>query len=198
MKTLNKIVTLTLALAAVTATTTFAQTESSPKSTTILPQTSRLSVGPEAGITIGDFNDSHSWMLGGSAQIDVPIASQLYFTGNAGFNNYFGKDVTINNTTISANDAQLIPVKVGLRYYPAGNFYIQGQAGASFLVNKDDIGATKSASFVYTPQVGYLIPLSGKNYLDAGVRFESNSKWVDGGKSNNFFGLRIAYAFDLK
>jgi hypothetical protein len=154
----------------------------------------RLSVGPEVGLPIGDFKDSYDWSIGGSLQADFPILSNdLYVTLNAGYNNFFAKDIN----GISGQDLQLIPVKAGLKYFPISNFYVQGEAGASFLTNKDDIGATKSAAFVYAPQVGYLFHLGGKNYLDAGIRFEGNSKFTDQGSSNNFLGLRVAYGFGL-
>ena len=154
----------------------------------------RLSVGPDVTLPVGNFGDFYDWGLGGSVQGELPILNNdLYVTLNAGFNNFFAKDFN----GVSGEDLQMIPVKAGLKYYFVKNFYVQGEAGASFITNKDDVGATKSAAFVYAPQVGYLFHLGGKNYLDAGVRFEGNSKFVDGGSSNNFFGLRVAYSFGL-
>jgi hypothetical protein len=93
---------------------------------------------------------------------------------------------------------QLIPVKAGLKYFPVGNiFYVQGEAGASFLANKSDLQADKSTGFVYAPQIGALIPLAQKKYLDVGFRWESTSSFYDGGSSANFLGLRVAYSFGL-
>jgi hypothetical protein len=183
MKTFIKTLTLSLGFAVVVATAN-AQTEPA--------KGVRLSVGADAGLPVGDFNKAYDWSLGGSLQADFPVASQLYVTLNAGYNNFFVKD-----GILLTKDLQLIPVKAGLKYFPVKSFYLQGEAGTAFLANKKDIGATNSASFVYAPQVGYLIGLGGSNYLDAGVRFESNSKFYNNGKSNNFFGLRVAYAFAL-
>jgi len=48
--------------------------------------------------------------------------------------------------------------------------------------------------------LGYQFPLGGKSYLDAGVRYEASTKFnsaIDNSKVN-FFGLRVAYAFDTK
>jgi len=95
------------------------------------------------------------------------------------------------------NDIQLIPVKGGLKYFPVKWCYIQGEAGASFLANRDEIGANKSAAFIYAPQVGVLLNIGGKNYIDAGFRFEGNSKFYNGGNTNNFLALRVAYSFNL-
>lgn len=152
----------------------------------------RLSVGVETGVPVGKFNKGTQWNLGGSVQADFNLVKRVLFvTANAGYNNFF----TENNTK---GDIQLIPVKAGLKYFPVKNLYIQGEAGVSFIANKSKIDADKSASFVYAPQVGYLIPLGKGNYLDAGVRFESNSKFYNNGSQANFLGLRVAYAFNTK
>lgn len=152
----------------------------------------KLSVGLETGIPVGTFADGYDWNLGGSLQVDLPIANKLYATINAGYNNFFLKDGLLGN------DLSLLPAKAGLKYFPIDNFYVQAEAGASFLLNKDKVGATKAASFVYAPQVGIQFPVSDKSYVDAGIRFESNTKFIDNGKASNFLGLRLAYAFDLR
>jgi hypothetical protein len=155
----------------------------------------RLSVGPEAGIPLGDLHNGYNWNIGGSVQADIPIVPSLYVTVNAGYNNFFVKK---DQTEFPDKNLQLIPVKAGLKYFPAGNlFYVQGEAGASFLANKSDLGADKSAAFVYAPQIGVLLKLAPKNYIDIGVRFEGNSSFYNGGSSYNFLGLRAAYSFGL-
>lgn len=190
MKKLFKISILSLAIAGLSYS---AKAQTTDTTSTPSPRTSkavRLSIGPDAGIPIGSLSDTHSWNLGGSIQADFPIATGLDVTVNAGFNNFFGKD--------NFSDISLIPVKAGLKYFLADNFYVQGEAGASFVANKDKSGADKSTAFTYAPQVGFLFPVGQKSYIDAGVRFESNSKFYTNGNNNNFFGLRLAYAFDLK
>lgn len=152
----------------------------------------RLSIGADAGVPVGSLNDGYSWNLGGSIQADFPIIKdQLYATINGGYNNFFAKN------SDNLNDIHLIPVKAGLKYFPVKCLYIQGEAGASFLTNQGEIGANKSAVFVYAPQVGVLLNVGGGNYIDAGFRFEGDAKFYDGGKTNNFLGLRVAYAFNL-
>lgn len=197
MKTSIKLSVLTLALSTIFTLTTKAQeTATTTTKTTTTGSGIRLSIGPDATLPVGSLHDGYNWSIGGSIQADFPvIKDQLFVTVNAGYSNYFAKDS--NQPGVDKKDLQLIPVKAGLKYFPVHNFYLQGEAGASFIANKNDVGADKSAAFVYAPQVGYLIPLGGKNYLDAGVRFESNTKFVTNGSTNNFFGLRVAYAFGL-
>jgi len=197
MKKTIKTGMLGLALLTAFAFTTQAQTTDNPSSNDNDGQRPAilLSVGPEANLPLGDFKDVYDWSIGGSVQGDFAILKRdLYATVNAGYANFFAKD---DLPGISPNDLQIIPVKAGLKYYPVSNFYVQAQAGAAFLANKSDVGADKSAVFAYTPQVGYLFHLGNGSYLDAGVKFEGYSKFADGGKSSNFLGLRVAYAFGL-
>lgn len=155
----------------------------------------RLSIGVESGIPTGNFSDSHSWNLGGSIQADIPVAKPLFVTINTGYNNFFGK--TIGGYSVP--DFNVIPAKAGLKFFPVSNFYIQGEAGADFLVNKNTVGADKSAAFVYAPQIGVQFPVGGKSFIDAGVRYEATSSYVDNASAKiNYFGIRLAYGFGTK
>lgn len=154
--------------------------------------TIRLSVGADGGIPVGSLRTGYNANVGGSLQADFPILKdQLYATLNAGYNNIFARN------RYNIPDIHLIPVKAGLKYFIIKQVYIQGEAGVSFLTNKNDLGTDKSAVFVYAPQAGVLLNVGGKNYIDAGFRFESNQKFFDGGRTANFLALRVAYAFNL-
>jgi hypothetical protein len=190
MKTSFKISALALAFAAFS----FGANAQSKTSTTT-DSGIKLSIGVDAGIPVGKFNDAYNWNLGGSVQADIPVAKQVFVTVNAGYNNLFGKDIA--NTSAKYTDIQLIPVKAGLKYFPIENFYIQGEAGAAFVANKNSLGVSKTALFAYAPQVGVQFPVSGKSFIDAGVRFEGNSPLVTNGNNLNFIGLRLAYGFGL-
>ena len=195
MKTSIKLSVITLSLLSVLSLTVKAQ-DTTPAANTTTTTTYgsgiRLSAGVEAGLPVGKLKNGYNWNLGGSLQADFPIIKdQLYATLNAGFNNIYAD----NSTTLP--NIQLIPVKAGLKYFFVKNVYVQGEAGAAFIANKSDLNTTKTASFVYAPQVGVLFNVGGKNYIDAGVRFESNSDFYTNGNTSNFIGLRVAYAFSL-
>jgi hypothetical protein len=200
MKSL-KISALVLALAAFTF-----GAKAQTKSTTT-PTGPRLSIGADAGIPTGGLSDGYNWNLGGSAQVELPIANQLFLTVNAGYNNIFGKkNVTIatvtgtTTTTIKGDvqNIQLLPVKAGLKFFPVNNFYVQAEGGAGFLLNKKDLGYTKSTAFIYAPQVGVLLPLTASTNLDLGVRYEGSTKYTSAdGSTLNFVALRVAYSFNL-
>ena len=124
------------------------------------------------------------------------LSNQLFVTVNAGYDNVFAKN-TIDGTAVSTPNIQLLPVKAGLKFFPVSNFYIQGDAGVAFLLNKSDLGFDKSAAFVWAPQIGYQFQLGGGNYIDAGVRYESTANFVtdDNDSKVKFIGLRVAYGF---
>ena len=202
MKTTFKISALVLAFAGfalgakaqTTSTTTTTKTSTGPNGIV-------LSIGADAGIPTGKLNDSYDWNIGGSVQADIPVLPhQLFVTVNAGYNSIQGKKNIGGVEGLDATNIQLLPVKAGLKYFPISHFYIQGEAGAAFLLNKSDLNYDKSAAFVYAPQLGYQFPLGGKSYLDAGVRYEASTKFSSRADNSkvNFFGLRVAYAFDTK
>ena len=195
MKSSIKISALALAFAAFTFSAK-AQTTTPTTTSTTTASGIRYSIGVDAGIPTGKLSDAYNWNLGGSLQVDIPVANKLFVTVNAGYDNVFGKK-NLDGSGVDATNIELLPVKAGLKYFVVSNFYVQGEAGASFLLNKSDLGDNKSAAFIYAPQVGYQFQLGGKSYIDAGVRYEASTKFdsnVDDSKVN-FFGLRVAYGF---
>jgi len=193
MKKSIKISVIALAIVSIFAVSANAQ-EGRPVSSSVNNKF-KLSIGPEVALPIGDFSDRYNWAIGGSVQGELPVVKdKLFITLNAGYLSFIKND---DYNGLYQSNLQLIPVKAGLKYFPVKNFFVQGEAGVSFLTNKEDVGATKSATFAYAPQIGYQFNLGDSNSLDLGVRFQGNSKFTDNGSSNNFFGLRVAYSFGL-
>lgn len=195
MKSTFKIAALVLAFAGLSFGAK-AQSTSTTTSTTT-SNGIRYSIGVEAGIPVGDLKDTHKWNLGGSVQADIPVASQLFVTINAGYNNIFGKKDIGGVKGVDVTNIQLLPVKAGLKFFPIENFYIQGEAGAAFLLNKADTYNDKAVAFVYAPQIGVQFPVSaGGNFIDAGIRYEGTTKYNTFSNSKvSFLGLRVAYGF---
>ena len=198
MKNLFKISTIALAFAAF-AFSAKAQTTTPASTSTTTSNGIKFSIGVDAGLPVGNFSNNYNWNIGGSVQADIPVISnQLFVTVNAGYDNFFGKnDVVVDNITVSPTNIQLLPVKAGLKFFPVGGFYIQGEAGAAFALNKSDVGFDKSTAFIWAPQVGYQFQLGGKNYIDAGVRYQASTDFVSNNSNSqvNFVGLRVAYGF---
>lgn len=154
----------------------------------------RFSVGPDAALPVGSFADGYTWGIGGSLQAELPIVpDKLHLVANAGFLNIFNDD----DKNKLGEDLSLLPVKVGLKYYPISLLYVQADAGASFITNKTKVKADRTAAFVYAPQVGVTLPLGGSSNIDAGFRYERVLRVVKGHHNPSYFGLRVAYGFSL-
>lgn len=154
----------------------------------------RYSAGIETGLATGYLATKYEGTLGVSVQADFPvIEGDLYATVNGGFNNIF----TTATYAHLVDDLHLVPFKAGLKYFYRSNLYLQSEIGFSFLLNKAKCVEGKNAAFVYAPQVGMIFYLHEKDYIDAGVRFESNSKFYKCDHNNNFIGFRIAWGFTL-
>jgi hypothetical protein len=199
MKTTRKIGLVT-ALLVSAAISTQAQTANPapPAGSSNYNKEFRLSVGPDFGLPISDLSQGYNWSAGGFVQADIPVIQNLYVTVNAGYRGIFSKSGGELNGA-NGQDLQTIPLKAGLKYFFVDNLlYVQGQAGATILANKNNALADKSAGFTYSPQVGVLIKLAHKNYLDAGVYWESTqSFWNNGPGTLNMLGLRLAYTLGL-
>jgi len=162
----------------------------------------RFTIGIDAGIATAGIKETNSVMLGASLQAGIPIVKELQFTIGAGFQNYFGKSLALNlqdaPSSYKTPAVQIVPLKAGLKYFLEPNFYIQGEAGAAFLLNKSAYSGGKSVAFTYAPQIGVLCPVSSNgNFIDIGMRYEATSKFnADYENSKvNLLGLRVAYGF---
>ncbi|MGA9649571.1 hypothetical protein [Pedobacter sp.] len=156
------------------------------------------SLGIDGGISVGSFRNISKGNFGGTIQADFPITQKLNATANAGYINFY--NTNDYPSAKATSDLQYIPVKGGLKYFPLKNIYIQGEAGAGFVLNKSDVGFDNSVAFVYAPQIGTRFAIGSKSYLDAGVRYERSTEFKSASDESrlNYFGLRIAYAFSHK
>jgi len=79
----------------------------------------------------------------------------------------------------------IVPLKAGLKYFPAKNIYVAGEIGAGF-GTKNGMGT----SFVFSPSVGFAF---GDGF-DASLKYENYTKY-DG--YAQLLALRVAYGFKL-
>jgi hypothetical protein len=199
MKNVFKISTIALAFA-VSAISAKAQSTTPASTSTSSSDGVKFSIGVDAGLPTGNLSNYYNWNIGGSVQADIPVVSkQLYVTVNAGYDNFFGKSNVADGSgnVYTPINIQLLPVKAGLKYFIASGFYVQGEAGAAFALNKTDLGFDKSAAFIWAPQVGYQFNVGGNNFIDAGVRYQGSTDFVSNDNTSqiHFIGLRVAYGF---
>ncbi|RZL19018.1 MAG: hypothetical protein EOO89_04555 [Pedobacter sp.] len=149
--------------------------------------TSKLSIGAEFGLPVGDFATAFDVGFGGSVVYQHAVADKLYLTANAGYVTYQGK-VNFLGSNLTFN-ADFIPVKAGMKYFIAKNFYGSAELGASFATGSGSSGT----AFAYSPGLGIEFPVSDKGSVDVGARYEA---WSNNG-TLSFVGLRAAFNFGL-
>src|SRR5690606_23946744 len=117
------------------------------------PPRFNISFGPEIGLPVGDLSDLYDWSSGGSVEAGYFFNDRLGLTFNTGVYNLFADDSGyILDDKKYTKDLQILPVKLGLKYFLIGGLFVQGEAGASFLLNKSDAGYDNSTAFTYAPQ----------------------------------------------
>ena len=142
----------------------------------------KLGVGVDFALPTGRFNDFYKVGYGGSLQFQTPIIEKLNFTASAGYLNF-----KVKGDSFPGGYYDVIPVKAGVRYFLAENFYAGAEAGAAIGLGKGE------SNFIYTPNIGVEFPVANKSTIDLGVRYES---WSHNGTAR-FFGFRLAYNFGL-
>lgn len=152
----------------------------------------RYAIGAETGLAVNYLAKKHEMLAGISLQADFPILDQeLYSTVNSGYNHVFVRP----DYSHLVDDMNVIPLKVGLKYFYRKYLYAQSEVGVSFLLNKTNCVEGKNRAYVLAPQVGALLHTFGSNYIDIGLRFESTGKFYVCDRQNNFVGLRVAWTF---
>ncbi|TZF83712.1 outer membrane beta-barrel protein [Pedobacter sp. BS3] len=128
----------------------------------------RFGVAFEAGIPVGDAGDVYSVALGGSLRAEIPFAQSFFGTVSAGYTSWAPKKEWKD---LGAEAAGFVPVKVGGKYFFAQNIYGAVELGAAIGTESGS-----STAFAWAPGVGVSFPVSDKNDIDAGVRYESWNK----------------------
>ncbi|MEJ6979602.1 outer membrane beta-barrel protein [Pedobacter sp. P351] len=150
----------------------------------------RFSIGLEAGLPVGDAGDVFSFGIGGTAKAEIPVAAKAFATVSAGYTSLsLEKDVkdAFDALGIDSDPQGFVPLKAGLKYFFGKNFYGAGELGAA-------IGTKKGSetAFAWAPGIGISYPVSARNDIDAGLRYES---WSQNGGSIDQIGFHIALKF---
>lgn len=88
-----------------------------------------------------------------------------------------------------------IPVKVGLKFFPVANLYVQGDAGVSLLTNKADFIKGNTVAFTFSPQIGYLFELGSNSNIDVSSNYQNTGKQYDQGATTDYIGFRLLYSY---
>jgi hypothetical protein len=182
-----------------------------------VPDSLRISIGGQLFSTTGtnfgtdvntpsdsEASSAYNYGAGIALGVDIPVLSGLFATASVGYNSYFTtKNAKYSQqalTNVPLKNFNTIPIKVGLKAFIGGDrFYVHGEIGETILANKKDLYAIYSHSLTWSPGIGLIFPLEKRHtYIDAGIRFESMATFYNNNNTNNFWGLHLAYAFNLK
>ncbi len=158
-------------------------------------QRSNIVIGPELNLPTGNATNQSPIGYGGYLKGEVGLSEKFSLTASGAIASFIGKKIFGHRQPTMS----YVPVKAGLKYYTEGNFYFEGQLGASFMVN-----GTASSAFVWSPGVGSFIrSRNSNNQFDIGFRYEgwTSSRTLNTADKNyttfSFFSLRAGYAFNL-
>ena len=143
----------------------------------------RFSVGLDGALPMGDWKDSYSFGIGGSAQVNYWLDPSLAITGQAGYMSYSGKETTVAGVTYKPKALGAIPVLAGIEYNFTPQVFASAQLGMSFFSGSGD-----GSAFTYAPGIGFRL---GDN-VSALVKYQA---WSKNSATNGQIGLRLAYSF---
>jgi len=150
--------------------------------------TTRVSIGPEIGIPLGDANQIYNLTEGFSLKVEVPITSQgLFFTVGAGYTIF---NVNSNYSGYIQN-GQYIPIEIGIKsYFRDSPVFVEIAGGLS--INNNDNYTAEKVAFIYAPALGFSV---ANNTVDISVRYEGRS---ESGGTISQAALGVAYKFGGK
>ncbi len=166
-----------------------------------VPDTARITFGPDLSFPTGNFENSYKYGVGASVQVDVPLSPKLYVTGNVGYSMFIASNSSANPQYIvgvKTPNMSAAPLKLGLKFYLIRTFYIAGEAGETLLLNRTAVYGIDASAFTWAPQMGILFKLKNHNFIDGSVRWQKTQSFYGDGNYNTFWGVRAAYGFNLK
>lgn len=158
-------------------------------------QSQQVSLGfsPEINLPTGNASSISGIGFGASLKAEYEITDKHAITASGGYNIFIGKRYFGSRVP----NIESIPVKLGFKYYPSADFYVEAQAGAAI----HQAGFSKT-SFIWSPGFGTRFKTgSANNKIDFGLRYEA---WANSGYSSNanlktttfgFIGLKLGYVF---
>lgn len=163
--------------------------------TTAKAQQLRLAVAPEFNFPTGNAVNRSAIGFGGALKAEIGIADGYAITGNVGYNIFLTKRIFGNKLA----NLTAVPVKLGFKYYPSPDFYLEGQAGTAFKT-----GSSSKNSFAWSPGFGTFIKTGNSTAkLDFGLRYEAWTNAAYNSAANlkttsfGFIGLKVGYVFGL-
>lgn len=140
----------------------------------------RIGFGINSGIAT---SDAFKYALGGDIRVQKNFNEHISGTIATGFTHFFEKDHFASYNQYGS-PYNVIPVKLGLKYFVGDNLYLGGEAGAGFAFEQ------WGTSFLWSPSVG----LAFKNGMDISIKYEDYTR----DRATKDIALRLAYGFGAR
>jgi len=139
----------------------------------------RLGIGIIPGVSL---NNPAGFVLGADVRLQKGFGnSNVSWILTTGYTHFFE---TKQNGIVMFPTTSFIPLKAGLKVFPAANVYLAGEIGAGF-----GIETGVGTSFVYSPSIGIIV---AKDW-DLSIKYEHFTKYHE----TQQLALRVAYGFKL-
>lgn len=115
------------------------------------PSGFQFGAGLHLGLTVGDFSNSHTMGIGGELQGEYGFSEKVSAVITTGYTHFVGKSVTESGISFVYDNAGLIPIVAGARYYATPKFFVGAQAGAGIFTFMGE----SVTGFNWQPQIGY-------------------------------------------
>lgn len=129
----------------------------------------RMGFGLNSGIPV---KDSYSFSLGADGRLQYDLTTKTSLAVTTGYTHLFS----------SGDDAGFIPAKLGFKAFLGNQFYVLGEAGGAFGIQKE-----LGNSFLWAPGIGV-----ATKHIDISLRYENYNDYDTGQIS-----LRLAYGFKI-
>ncbi|HMG07790.1 MAG TPA: hypothetical protein VK609_04730 [Mucilaginibacter sp.] len=144
------------------------------------PVSWHIGFGINSGVST---SDAFKYALGGDIRIQKDFDKRFSGTLTTGFSHFFEK-AHFAGYSQYGSPYNVIPVKLGIKYFVADNLYLGGEAGAGFAFEQ------WGTSFLWSPSVGFAF----KNGIDLSVKYEDYTN----DKATKNIALRLAYGFGTR
>jgi hypothetical protein len=156
----------------------------------ITPNNLRFGIGVDGLLPVGNSTSTLNFGLGITPRLQYSLSDKVALTFTSGIYHFFPKTVTYSASGAfpgftTKYESDIIPVKVGAKFFVNSNFYLSGEVGVAFEV----ANGGGPVHFLASPGIGY-----ATKKWDIGARYENFS---GNGYSDGIIGLRIAYGFGL-
>lgn len=157
----------------------------------VTPGKFRFGVGVDGLLPVGNASNTLNFGMGITPRLQYDISDHVALTFTSGLYHFFPKTVTYPATGsfqgfTTKYKSDIIPVKVGAKFFTGQHFYLAGEVGAAFELAEN---ASRKPHFLWSPGVGY-----ATKRWDIAARYENFS---GNGYSDGMVAARVAYGFGL-